>query len=268
MEHHVTRADGNAKRNYPLPRTGSEAARDFFTSWRELNRLFNFILRMVAHIEVSGTKAHEYFVEYADTDEERERLVREWDARQGPLKTLEAHRQVFCEIFLVRHVENFLSYLSSLLFAVFTTRPETLRSGEQIDIDKVLRHDSLDTLVREIARRKVQELSYSSFADLSQYFKQRFGLAITPAKDFDTLVTAIETRNISVHNRCIINDRYIRITGVKPEVLGKKKSVGIDTLEIIVPLVAVLTRQLDSAATEKFGIRRVRFSATEAATGQ
>lgn len=40
-----------------------------------------------------------------------------------------------------------------------------------------------------------------------------------------TVIEAIETRNISVHNRCFINNRYIQKTGTDPAQVGKIKEL-------------------------------------------
>jgi hypothetical protein len=62
--------------------------------------------------------------------------------------------------------------------------------------------------IRALAERKVDGLSYSSFLDLSQFFEERFHLTLVDDKDAQFVTEAIEVRNISVHNRCIVNRRY------------------------------------------------------------
>ena len=66
----------------------------------------------------------------------------------------------------MRHVENFLNYLSSLLNEIFIQRPEILKSSEKIDLEIVLGHSSIEDLVQTIAERKVENLSYKSLIDL------------------------------------------------------------------------------------------------------
>ena len=61
---------------------------------------------------------------------------------------LKNNRQVLLEIVLVRHIENYLNFLSGLLFEVFRQRPETLKSSERVELATVLRYESLDTCRR------------------------------------------------------------------------------------------------------------------------
>ena len=84
--------------------------------------------------------------------------------------------------------------------------------------------------MRTLAERKVAGLSYASFADLSGFFFDKFHVTLFDEKDVKTIIEAIEVRNISVHNRCIINQRFVKRTGSAAEQLNKSYAVGIDFL--------------------------------------
>ena len=161
---------------------------------------------------------------------------------------------------LVRHVENYLNFLSSLLKVVFIARPEVLRSSEKIDLETVFRHSSIDDLVKTVAERKVDSLSYASFGDLADYFTEKFHITLVSDKDLQSVVEAIETRNISVHNRCIVNQRYLSRTGRKNLNLGEIRSLGIEDLEQIAVVLTQSAISVDKDARRSLGLKGVRFN--------
>ena len=196
------------------------------------------------------------------SDEEKQRLTKN-KSQPGQLDELKRHRQLILEIMLVRHTEAYLSYLADLLFEIFTQRPETLRSSDRVEVSQVLQHDSIRDLVRELAQRKVDSLSYSSFADLAEFFSERFRLAIAPDETLSKIVEAIEIRNISVHNRCVINEKYVSRLGLAHDCIGKRRALGIEYLDLLLPMFCHSVRSLDGAARKKLGLKGVRFASTQ-----
>jgi hypothetical protein len=82
-----------------------------------------------------------------------------------------------------------------------------------------------------VTERKLESLSYSSFSDLSEYFQDKFHLPLASEGEWGVLIDAIETRNISVRNRFIINQRYSSRVGVDPSRLGKVRQLVSEAVE-------------------------------------
>ncbi|MEE8343205.1 MAG: hypothetical protein V3R51_05325 [Gammaproteobacteria bacterium] len=237
----------------PMPRTGSTAYLDFLQSFRKVNSFLDYILRMVAHIESVANTAHETLLKGA-TPKKKAQLERDWKNRKSPLDELKKNRQFFMEIIVVRHVENYLNYLSSMLREIFVSRPETLRSSEKIDLETVLRHGSINDLVLTIAERKVENLTYSSIQDLEEFFSERFHLKLIEDDQRKVLVDAIETRNISVHNRCVINKRYIARTGNKSLPEGSLRDLGYGDVKKFAKLFATSVASIDKDARKRLKV--------------
>ncbi|MGZ3524281.1 MAG: hypothetical protein ACXU9L_05770 [Thermodesulfobacteriota bacterium] len=164
------------------------------------------------------------------------------------------NRQFFLETAVVRHVENYLNYLSSLLLEIFTQRPETLRSSERVEISSVLNFQSIPDLVRAFAERKVENLSYSSIADLCDFFRDRFKVELFSTGEMPAAVEAVETRNISVHNRCIINNRYVQKTRIDPAQAGKIKELFTKDLDRFVTVFLRSVKEVDKKVRSKLKI--------------
>lgn len=242
------------------PKIGTKASSEFFGSWEEINKLLQFIIHLASTVEHAQTTAHDVLVKTAKDEEERNRLLSGWGKRRSPIQDLKENRQILLEIILVRHIENFLNYLSTVLFEIFTSKPETLRTSDKVEVSKVLQHTSIESLVLELAEEKVERLSYSSFYDLNDFFNERFNLEVAPLEKVEEISRFIETRNISVHNRCVINKRYIFKTGTPESDLGKKKLLVLDDIKKLSPLLAVVVKDLDSKTRKKFKIKGVRFA--------
>jgi hypothetical protein len=145
-------------------------------------------------------------------------------------------------------------------FEVFLYRPEVLKSSEQIDLMTVLSHESMDSLIRAVAERKVDDLSYRSFNDITKYFGQKFHIRLCTELEYIEINEAIAFRNISVHNRCVVNKRFIAQTGVDSSWLGKRALFGMEYLQDKAKIIANSVRLTDRAARKKLGLRGSRLN--------
>jgi len=242
-----------------LPRTGTIALREFSLSATQIHRFLHFLLRVVGSVDQAADIAHNALVNTERDEATKAKMIAEWKERATAVSALSKNRQFLIEVILVRHVENYLNYLAALLNEIFIARPETLRSGEKIDVQFVLEHDSFETLVRALAERKVDSLAYSSFGDLSLFFEDRFKLQLVTDSEKSAIIEAIETRNISVHNRCLVNRKYQQKTGCSKELIGKLKDLYIGDIDALVPILFRSAVDIDKAARQKLGLQGVRF---------
>ena len=136
------------------------------------------------------------------------------------------------------NTNNYLTYLSNLLSEAFRLRPELLRSNAKVEVDMILQHKSLDDLISVLAERKIQKLAYEPFTQVVRFFKSRLDLEIAgEEEDLSRLTEAIEIRNISVHNACVINRRYMQRLRLDSSLIGTMKRLNIENVE---PLAIVI----------------------------
>jgi len=88
-------------------------------------------------------------------------------------KSLKNHSGLMYEMALCRAVDGYLTYLTELLAIIFKTRPEILRSSDQVTLDFVLGHPTLPRLVSALVERKVNQLSYQGTRDLARFLEKR-----------------------------------------------------------------------------------------------
>jgi hypothetical protein len=242
-----------------FPELVTNSAKDYFISWNNINGLFDFILNLTGMVEHNAQTAHNALIETEHDEQKKVERILEWEKRTSPVEELKKNRQILLETILVRHVENFLNYISSVLFEIFTTRPDTLKSSEKIEISRILEHDSIESLVRELAELKVDSLSYSSFSKLSDYFQEKFKINIATDDDFNLISTYIEIRNISVHERCHINKRFVKRLGLDPSEIGKIKELYMQDLDILIPRLAETVAFMDATVRDKMNVEGISF---------
>lgn len=242
----------------PLPRVCTSAAHDFFSSWHEINDLLEFLLHLVGSSDRTSDMSHKVLIETEDDPGKKLEMEKGWKQRKKAVDILREKRQLLLEIILVRHIENYLNYLSSLLFEIFTKRPETLRSSEKVELSELLKHSTMDDVVREVAEKRVASLSYSSLRDLADFFSERFGLSIATPSLLEAICEATEIRNISVHNRCIINERFVNRTGCDHTTIGQQQELFIGHLDRLLPVLAEIVKELDKSARNKMKLKAVR----------
>ncbi|MFG0319290.1 MAG: hypothetical protein ACF8XB_18610 [Planctomycetota bacterium JB042] len=243
----------------PSPKTGTRAAEAYFSVYTEVDLFFNWFLHLVGSAQSIQEALGEARVIAADTPEEK----REWKRRAKdaakPFDELRRQRQLLMEIVLVRQVEAYLNYLADLLFEIFTQRPETLLSSDEVKVSDVLQHRTIADVVHELAKRKVNSLSYRSLDELGEFFEKRFRLQIAPSESLITIRDGVETRNISVHNRCVVNEIYIRRTAGDPAQVGKLRSVTATDYDEITEAMFNSVKSTDKQARTRLKLKGVRF---------
>ena len=240
------------------PGTGTPAACNYYKTYDSLNRFSNWVAFMAARMDEGSKIAHNALLQTYD-DETKRKKEKEFSERFTMIDELKANRQIFIEIQLIRHIDNFLNFLSELLSEIFTQRSDTLRSSEQVEVSEVLKHDSIEDLVKALAERQVEKLSYNSFSELSEFFQKRFKIELFKENLHPLIIEAIEIRNLATHNRCIINNRFCKRTGTNTSEIGKKKELFIEDLDRIIPELAKAVTRIDKEAKLKLNLKGIRF---------
>lgn len=155
------------------------------------------------------------------------------------------------EMLFCREVDNFLVYLEELLGLIYSTKPETLRSSEQVRVDFVLEHSSMEALVRSLARRKVGVASLQGTKKLLETFES-LGAQVFGRQDIDHGIRLIETRNAIVHNRGIVDETFLKRVSSFPGKVGDRIHVG--GLEEEAEFLLQVMLRVDREAVAHFGL--------------
>jgi hypothetical protein len=187
-----------------------------------------------------------------------EHLFPEFFRRRDQLRsTVDLITPAAAELGLTRCVENFLCYVSDIITDTLIARPELLKTQEQVSLEDVLQHDSIDGFISWAAENRVAQLSFKGLEEISGYIKKRLGLDLhQDEEDWKKLKKGVALRNLIVHRRSVIDQRFIYLTGEKNLVKGEVyKTIMRDyvrTAEAAMKIVG----QFDEKVAEKFAITR------------
>lgn len=167
----------------------------------------------------------------------------------------ELFRQQWFHILLARAVDNFNSYLADILHDVFSIRPEILKSGEKIEVREVLDCSSIEEVSLLLAARKVDDLTYGGFPSIHKFLVEKIGVrAYGDSKRVQLVTEAIAARNLIVHNRARINQRFTRDTGKRDVQIGEPLQMDRDTLSSYIHSLEDVAKYFDDQLVGKFGI--------------
>jgi len=184
----------------------------------------------------------------------------------GPITTeLRKHSQQFLEMFLARAVDNFQCYIVDLVREVLRKRPEILTSSRpSISVKTLLSFSSKEEIVHYIIERKVNSLAYQGFKELQDWCTERgIPIALPTGQQRHELTEIIATRNVIVHNRGLVDEKYLKVSATSPFKLGGCRLLEpTDFLEVS-EFISECVLQTDAATVSKFGIPVVRWDGSK-----
>ncbi len=126
-------------------------------------------------------------------------------------------------------VALFDAFLTDVFVAVLVERPEALKSNKQLTYDKILELQQKGELIEFMARREINELSYKSIADQSDYYKAKFNIDLADSGvELTALIEIRARRNLLVHNNGIVNDKYMETVKNTTYNLGESVEISFD----------------------------------------
>ncbi len=240
------------------PSICSESALEFYIEHKNINEFYFFVFGLAFKANDFQSEIYKRLAELHDEEKEKDYYTEQSKKESKELIMMKKHKDVFQEIIYVRHVENYITYISGIMHQIFVAKPYTLRSSEHITIQEALSQESIENLVLYVAEKKVSELSYLSLIELNKFFLDRFGLPLAISDDLQQLLVAIEVRNLAVHNRSNMNSRYTTRLKISEQNIGKKRIIEYDELKELSLLLFKCVKSLDKEIKDKFKIKGIR----------
>jgi hypothetical protein len=240
--------------------TQSRALQSFLDEVQSISKFFIFFYKGVAaSIEISA------MVDDADIGWARVRdFVKAWETlvnqHTSKLKYLPDEDQVkkvyrrCYEMTLSRIADAFQLYITNNLRDVFLRRPEVLRSSETVTVLEVLSCNEMSEVVRLLAERKVDSLSYQGFDELLKYLQERIGLNIQCDDSLlATVRQTIEVRNIIVHHGGRVSSLFLKRTKRRDLVQGHEFPLTDEYIIESIDAIRIVAKALDAAFIRHFG---------------
>jgi len=210
------------------------------------------------------------FPEVSDIDEDAfakaaEAHITEIINHQNPAKMawlrLNEHRQLQCQMLHNRSVDNFLTYISELMAAVYHKQPNLLKTKDMVAIEDVLKYETKEEFVVALAEKRVQDLAYKGIRELAETLSKSWGVRLFANETvLPILAYTVEIRNIIAHNRGIVNQTFLKRTkgldlGIElPTALGDPLLLDIDVVVTYLKFTLSSTFEIDKIVTAKFAL--------------
>ena len=244
----------DTKPNLTPPSCCSGPGTRYFDSTFKTLDLFMFVIELVLHSDYAAHVAR-----CALDGKELPRDISPGDlAKKSPgrvTKVLRRHSQLLLEMILSRAVDEFSTYLSEIIREVLSSKPEILRTREQVRLDYVLRFESLAELTRDLVDRKVADLGYRGFTEVLDWLNLKLGISmVSNQSNISAIAEIIETRNLIAHNSSTIGTKYIKKVHGTTFKQGELREIDVDYLFRSVEALISFVRCLDEMASKKFGL--------------
>jgi len=221
--------------------------------WKETKRLMNFLKVVIHNASLVGEAFQNLGSQGIVSSPVILVAAAEISARKGMLTPYEG---LLFEMALCRSVDNYLNYLSELLALIFKTRPQALKASQQsVPLETILAHSDYGELLGAITEERVIGLSMKGLGDLNAYLEKQLGFPLFDDPDeLAFCVLTVEKRNLIVHNRGVINRRYLRNVQRSSGALGERIILDGDSLIQDMGKLAVAALTTDPRVAAKFGI--------------
>jgi hypothetical protein len=230
----------------------------FFSEHGKITNFVEYIASMAVHISWAShiaENALNYDPTKPEQNESEYELKMEGEDAHPALVKLGKYNYFIRELMLSRSVDNYLAYIAELLFLIYKTRPDMLKSSEQITIEAVLKHSSMDELLVTLAEKKVHELSYQGIKELSNYLKSKTNLVLfSSSEELEKAIEIIEIRNLIIHNRGVVNNVYLKKTQHKHYKAGDKIALSFELVGEYLAFLTNSVKEIDKNAIRQFSL--------------
>jgi hypothetical protein len=238
----------------------TEAAFRFYKDYLEVTDFLGFVAQLATDFDDSRDRLIRRHVHAASDPAERLRFEEMLEnAGRSAVGRLATYEDLFLEMLFSRGVDNFLTYVADVLALILGTRPEMLRSKEEVRLEEVLAHDTMEDLVAFLVDRRVERLAFRGLRELGDDVSQKYALALfADEAELARAADAVEIRNLIVHNRAVINRRFLsRVSNLMGQ-LGQRVHLTVDMTFGELDFLGTAVGRIDGEAREKFGIQARR----------
>ena len=169
----------------------------------------------------------------------------------GIIEDYQTYPGIMCNLFLIFMVSLFEYYICDIIKYIYSKKIYILKTGKKgLDYETILSFKTMDELNEYIIEKERDTIGYKSYEDIKKYFKNKFKIDFTKLKNENTINLIFETRNIIVHNRGIVNEKFllkVKNSGYK---LGDVVKIDEDYLDNALRILRALTFYIDDRVKE------------------
>lgn len=220
----------------------------------KITHLLNFVVYSAIHLDDAVRDNVKLRRRSGDTDGSLR--PKELFVGAGASRKLSIFYRLLTEMALCRVVDNFLTYLTDVLSLILASRPEILRSGDQVRLDFVLAQPTRAALIKAIVDRQVNQLSYQGMRDLTSYLSTRLRFKLFPNDvSLSRAILLVEMRNIIVHARGIVTDTFRQRVKEPSVSSGSRIKFSMSDVQNHADFLAQSVADIEVRAHQQFGVK-------------
>ena len=150
-------------------------------------------------------------------------------------------------------VTIFEGYLVDIVREILIAHPDALKSKRQLTAEEVLTQGGREQIISYLAEKEVEELLYCSFPDVVKYFDSKFNINLnTSGVSAEKITEILATRNIHVHNKGVVNQRFRQLVKGSSLRVGTYKSITREYLKNSIDYIATIVKFIDTKVKTKY----------------
>ena len=170
--------------------------------------------------------------------------------------TINQEGKILTRILFSSFVDNFETYLSDLLYEIFLANPATLKTNEQVSIEKVLKCSDLQEFVEYWAKEKLGKLQKGSVKGFIKENKQIRDLGVLDESEQNKIEKVLQIRHLYSHRNGSVDEKFLQYFAGK-FTLNSEHQMSISEICDTLCYLAEVTDQIDSAATAKYKLAQI-----------
>lgn len=150
-------------------------------------------------------------------------------------------------------VTIFEGYLADVVREIFLVHPEALKSAKKLTAETVLNLGERKQIVSYLAEKETKKLLYKSFLGVVNYFSKKFNISLDDSGvSAERIVEIMATRNIHVHNKGVVNRRYLESVKDSKLKVEAYKSITSEYLRVSIDSIKTLVKFIDAEVQRKY----------------
>lgn len=148
-------------------------------------------------------------------------------------------------------VDNFVTYLSDLLYEIFLAYPETLKSQQTVTIEEVLNCSDLQDFIKFWAKQKIGKLQKGSVRGFIKDTKQISDLQVLDKKEQNKIENILQIRHLYAHRNGIVDEKFLQFfTG--EFTIGTEHQMSINNIFEKFDYLSAVVDRIDISAINKY----------------
>jgi predicted component of type VI protein secretion system len=152
-------------------------------------------------------------------------------------------------------VDNFETYLSNLLYEIYLSNPNTLKSDEKVEVNMVLDCSDIQEFVSLFATKKIQKLQKGSIKGFIKENKQISNLKAMSENEIESIEKILQIRHLFSHRNGIIDEKFLPYyPNLK---LGQEMTLSVVEICDKLKYLINISKKIDTAAIQKYSLAKV-----------